>query len=360
MYLRNLDSVTRMLDRWLNHQVPALLTAKTPNQLSAVRAPGQKSMSAVVQPAREPVAYDCHAYRAAAYQEALLRLERFARDETAPILIQGEPGTGKTLLARHIHSLSPRSRGPFQHLVLSTVDEGLAGSELFGHLVGAFTDARRPRAGHFASASGGTLFLDEIAKASKSLQGMLLHAIEYGSIRPLGSDRELAVDARIVAATNVDLGALVANDAFLPDLHARLATFRVTLPPLRQRRADIPRLAAEAVRRHARSSGYATEPTIHPDLLGAFQRAAWPNNLRELDATVHRLLLEADGASCITLGHCTAELSYLADAGTAASALTADQIDVALKRAGTIVGAARLLGVDRKSLRLRRRLLDSG
>lgn len=295
-------------------------------------------------------------YRSTSYQATLLRLARFARDETAPILLQGESGTGKTSLARHIHALSPRARGPFQHVVLSTLDDGVTSSELFGHVAGAFTDARRARAGHFASASGGTLVLDEIGKASRSLQAKLLHALEYGEIRPVGSDREVRVNVRIVAATNVDLGALVDGDKFLPDLHARLGTFRIVLPPLRERKADIPVLVHESVRRHARACGYGgVLPEVDDKLMAALQRAPWPNNLRELDATMHRLLIEAEGAERLTLGHCTDDLSYLATGRTDRNQITSEQIEEAMARAGSLSGAARVLGVDRKTLRGLRR-----
>lgn len=293
------------------------------------------------------------------FQAALARLDRFARDDTAPILLQGESGTGKTVLARRIHALSPRCRGPFQHIVLSAVDDGIASSELFGHVAGAFTDARRPRAGYFVSASGGTLFLDEIGKASRSVQAKLLHAIEYGEIRPVGSDRDMKVNVRVVAATNLDLADLVQRDQFLPDLRARLAVFRIVLPPLRERRADIPALVREAIARHAKGCGYDQVPAVHPHLMDALRRAPWPNNLRELDATVHRLLLEANGARTVTLGHCLDDLCHLATGRVDHRSLTREQIDEALKQADSISGAARLLGVTRKTLRLKLRDLQA-
>jgi two-component system, NtrC family, response regulator len=293
--------------------------------------------------------------RSASYQAALQRLERFARDVTAPILLEGESGIGKTMLARRIHEMSPLARAPFQHIVLSTLDDGVASSELFGHVPGAFTDARHPRAGHFASANGGTLFLDEIGKATRSLQAKLLHAIEYGEIKPVGSDRDIKVHVRIVAATNVDLAELVDRNEFLADLRARLASFAIRLPALRERRADIPALVREAVERHAGACGYETAPIISDELLDALRAAPWPNNLRELDATMHRLLLEADGAPTITLGHCVDGLSYLSTGRPQSREITRAQIDEALQKAGSVSGAARLLGIDRKTLRLKRR-----
>lgn len=311
-------------------------------------------MSAAVLPREcRQVAIDVGHYRSAAYQAAILRLARFARDDTAPILLQGESGTGKTSMARSVHAASARGGGPFQHVVLSTLDDSLASSELFGHVAGAFTDARQARAGQFASANGGTLFLDEIGKASRALQAKLLHALEYGEIRPVGSDRNLRVTARIIAATNADLDRLVECGDFLADLHARLEAFRIMLPPLRERRADIPVLARECVQRHAAACGYGDRPPeIDEALMAALRRAPWPNNLRQLDGTLHRLMLEAEGAPVLTLGHCTDSLSYLATGRSDPRTLTAEQIERALAESGgSKSGAARRLGVDRKTLR---------
>jgi DNA-binding NtrC family response regulator len=297
-------------------------------------------------------------YRSSAYQAVLLRLDRFARDDTAPILIVGESGTGKTTLARRVHAASPRGAGPFEHVVLSALADGIASSALFGHIVGAFTDARHNRVGHFASASGGTLFLDELGKASRTLQAMLLHALEYGIIRPVGSDRDVRVTARVVAATNADLDDLAARGEFLPDLLARLSAFRIRVPPLRERRADIPELVHECLVRHSRAAGYAEPPGVHDELLEALRRARWPDNLRQLDGVVHRLLLEAEGASCLTLAHCTAELSYIADLAAGRTARSAEIEAVVAKTRGNLSAAARLLGIDRKTLRKRRRRGD--
>ena len=293
--------------------------------------------------------------QSAAFDAVLSRVMRFARDDTAPILLQGESGTGKTRLARQIHDHSPRAKGPFRHLVLSAVDDGVSASELFGHVPGAFTDARQSRVGQFASANGGTLFLDEIGKASLTVQAKLLHALEYGEFRPVGSDRDVRVNVRIVAATNVDLAHMVVAEKFLADLYARLETFRIVLPPLRKRRADIPMLVAESVARHAPAAGYdAMVPEIEPRLMAALQRAEWPSNIRQLDATVHRLLLEADGAPLISMVHCADDLGFLIPPHEDREAITAEQIEHAIHRAGSLSAAARMLGVDRKTLRLRR------
>jgi two-component system, NtrC family, response regulator AtoC len=287
----------------------------------------------------------------------LARARRFARDRSATLLIEGESGTGKTRFARFLHAMSPRSGKPYQTVVLSTIDDTLAASELFGHVSGAYTDARHARAGHFVSANGGTLFLDEIGKASLAVQQRLLHAVEYGEFRPVGSDRDMHVDVRIIAASNLPLDALVANERFLPDLHARLSVFQLTLPPLRDRRADIRLLATEAAAAHGRDAGYSVPPAIEPELMMALQSAPWPNNVRQLDATIHRLVVEADGEPRLTLLHCLDELSYLAACAERDEPLTPERIEAAMQKAGSISGAARVLGIHRTTLHRYRREL---
>jgi two-component system NtrC family response regulator len=267
------------------------------------------------------------------------------------VLIEGESGTGKTQLARKLHRMSPRANSAFQSIVLSAIDDSLAGSELFGHVTGAFTDARYTRAGHFATAANGTLFLDEIGKASKSVQQKLLHAIEYGEIRPIGSDRDVRVDVRIVAASNVSLAELSESGAFLPDLYARLSAFRIVLPPLRERRPDIPLLVEYFVKARAADAGYGHVPTIHPALMDALQAAAWPNNLRQLDGAIFRLLVDAGNVAELRLEHCLDELSYLREMSEASDEpLSAEAAIEAIERAGSVSGAARLLGVNRTTV----------
>ncbi|MEP6622663.1 MAG: sigma 54-interacting transcriptional regulator [bacterium] len=296
-----------------------------------------------------------HRFHSASFQRVLARARLFARDRRATILLEGESGTGKTLLARYLHLASPRAQKPFQAVVLSTLDDTLAASELFGHVSGAYTDARHSRAGHFVSANGGTLFLDEIGKASLAVQQRLLHAVEYGEFRPVGSDRDMRVDIRIIAATNLRLEDQVSRERFLPDLYARLAIFSLTMPPLRERRADIPQLVAESVAKHALDAGYALAPDVDEHLMVALRSAPWPNNLRQLDATMHRLVLEADGDTVLRLDHCHDSLEYLRAAGKQPDPLTPERIADAVQKTGSFSGAARVLGVHRATLHRHRR-----
>jgi DNA-binding NtrC family response regulator len=304
-------------------------------------------------PVADPARFPSQAFR-----RLLERARRFARDPSATLLLEGESGTGKTLLARYLHGCSPRATRPYHAVVLSTIEDTLAASELFGHVSGAYTDARHARAGHFVSANGGTLFLDEIGKASLTVQHRLLHVVEYREFRPVGSDRDMRVDVRIIAASNLRLEDQVAQQRFLPDLYARLSVFSLSLPPLRDRRADIPILVNEAVSVHAARAGYSMAPRVDDDLMVALRTAQWPHNLRQLDATMHRLVLEADGAPTLSLSHCREDLSYLHACAERSYPLTPERIDAAVQETGSVSAAARVLGVHRTTLHRHRKGTD--
>jgi DNA-binding NtrC family response regulator len=286
------------------------------------------------------------AYPSVAYQRTLALLELFASDSAATILLVGEPGTGKSTLAQFVHDRSPRSARPFRRVMLSSLDDSLAASELFGHVPGAYTDARHPRAGQLASANGGTLFLDEIGKASPAVQHRLVQVLERGTFTPVGSDREVRVDVRLVAATNVPLESLVERGRFLPDLLDRIGAFEVKLPSLRERRADIPLLAMQALAEHARRSGREPVPCVHPELMAALRRADWPGNIRQLSGEMHRMLVVSRGAPELTLQHCDTERLGLRAIGKVPRPLTPRVVLDAIERAGSARAAAAALDAD--------------
>ncbi len=217
-----------------------------------------------------------------------------AADATVPVLIVGESGTGKELVARAIHSHGPRAAHPFVAVNCGAITETLLESELFGHTRGAFTGAVADAKGLFEQAHGGTVFLDEIGETSPALQVKLLRALEEGEIRPVGASRPVRIDARVVAATNVDLEKSVAEQRFRQDLFYRLSVVVIKVPPLRERRADIPLLVAHFLRKACARAG--REVTIAPAAEEALAAHSWPGNVRELENTIERLVLFSRGA----------------------------------------------------------------
>jgi len=221
-------------------------------------------------------------------------LEQVAQSD-ATVLLQGESGTGKELFARAIHSISPRSKGPLVIVNLGALPDTLIESELFGHKAGAFTDAREDRIGRIAAAEGGTLFLDEIGDLSPHLQVRLLRVLQERTYEPLGSIQPVHADIRIVAATNKDLGALVKEGSFREDLYYRVNVVKLALPPLRDRREDIPLLVDHFLRRFNRLSG--KEITgISPEVLSILMAYDFPGNVRELGNIVEHATVLCRGA----------------------------------------------------------------
>ncbi|HVQ55043.1 MAG TPA: sigma-54 dependent transcriptional regulator [Thermoanaerobaculia bacterium] len=212
----------------------------------------------------------------------------------ANVLITGENGSGKGVVARALHAASERAARPFVTLNAGGISEGVFESELFGHVRGAFTDARADRVGRFELAQGGTLFLDEIGNVPPSQQGKLLRVLETGEFERVGSSRTIRSDVRLISATNADLGAEVAAGRFRQDLLFRLNTIEIRVPALRERREDIPRLAQHFLEIYARR---------YRKGLGGFESAAldallahpWPGNVRELDHAIERAVLMAAG-----------------------------------------------------------------
>ena len=234
-------------------------------------------------------------YRSRAMKEVLAVAGRVAASEMA-VLLTGESGTGKSLIARWIHRHSPRSKGPFVSVNLGGLAETLFESELFGHVKGAFTDARSDRAGRIERASGGTLFLDEISNITPAQQARLLHVLEEKTFERVGEAVPKPADARILAATNADVRQLIRDGRFREDLYFRLNTVEIALPPLRARRDDIPLLATYYLARYAKEAG--REPlTLTEGASRALESHGWPGNVRELAHVMQRAVLLAKDAT---------------------------------------------------------------
>lgn len=211
-----------------------------------------------------------------------------------PVLVVGERGTGKELIAERLHRLSPRWDGPLVTLNCAALPETLIEAELFGHEAGSFTGATRARAGRFEEADGGTLFLDELATLSMAAQERLLRAIEYGEVTRIGASRPLRVDVRIVAATNEDLPGLAEAGRFRADLLDRLSFEVITLPPLRAREGDVAVLADYFGRRMASELGWPAWPGFAGPAAAALEAWPWPGNVRELRNVVERAVYRWD------------------------------------------------------------------
>ncbi len=238
---------------------------------------------------------------AAAFLDAVERASAAAA-LNRPVLVVGERGTGKELIAERLHRLSPRWGGPLVSLNCAALPENLIDAELFGHDAGAFTGAARARAGRFEDADGGTLFLDEIATLSAAAQERLLRVVEYGELTRLGSNRAIRVDVRVVGATNEDLPALAASGRFRADLLDRLSFEVVTLPPLRERADDIPLLATHFGRRMAVELGWTGFPGFTAAADATLAAYGWPGNVRELKNVVERSLYRWGDAE-VPVGH---------------------------------------------------------
>jgi two-component system response regulator AtoC len=226
-------------------------------------------------------------------QEVYTQIEKVAATR-GTVLIQGESGTGKELVAKAIHYASPRASGPFVVIDCGAIPTELQESELFGHVKGAFTGAIATRRGLFEEAHRGTLLLDEVAELPPGLQAKLLRALQEGEIRRVGDSRMIRVDVRVVAATNRDLEEEVRQGAFREDLYYRLNVFPIRLPPLRDRREDIPPLAEHVLAQIAEET--TTHPKrLSPDALRALVNYSWPGNVRELRHALERAALLSDG-----------------------------------------------------------------
>ena len=293
-----------------------------------------------------------------------------------PVLVTGETGVGKELVARHVHAGSRRRDEALIHVNCAALPEAIAESELFGHVAGAFTGAVRDRAGKFEVADGGSLFLDEVGELPLSIQPKLLRALQQGEIQRIGSDRLHRVDVRVVAATNRDLAAEVERGRFRADLYHRLAVYPIRVPPLRERREDIPLLAthfADAARRRLGLGPL----RLSEEARARLAAADWPGNVRELENVVSRAVLRAAAGqppgAPVVVGRAHLDVGPASSAGEARGASPAraagplrEQVDEFQRRVireaverngGNLAAAGRELGMHRANLHhLARRL----
>jgi DNA-binding NtrC family response regulator len=291
---------------------------------------------------------------------AVLDMVERVADSQATVLINGESGTGKDLLARALHFSSARRDGPFIPVNCAAIPENLIESELFGYARGAFTDARQSKPGLFIAACGGTLFLDEVGEMPMALQSKLLRAIEDKKIRPLGATEETSVEVRIVAATNSDLEGAIAKGRFRLDLYYRLSTVTLTVPPLRERPNDLPLLIRHFLSRVCAESGQPL-PKIDPPAMARLLRYPWPGNARELhNAIQHGVILARNNLLTIdelppkVRGADFSPAKMLSEAVDKRMSLDAFEHDYIRAVVDSVNGnkteAASILGIDRKTL----------
>ena len=284
--------------------------------------------------------------------KAVLELVDRIAPSDANVLITGEHGTGKEVVARRIHAMSHRAGKPFVPVNAGALSEGVFESELFGHVKGAFTGAAADRAGRFELADGGTLFLDEIANVPLAQQAKLLSVLQTGEFERVGSSRTRSVSVRLVSATNADLHIEAAEGRFREDLLFRINTVEVRLPPLRERREDIPALAAHFLRAHARRYRKNIE-SLDAEALRALLAHPWPGNVRELDHVLERAVLMARG-DALEAGDLGLRVS--ATGAPSLEQMTLDEVERVLiqkalaRHGGNVSDAAKTLGLSRSAL----------
>ena len=255
--------------------------------------------------------------------KAALDMARKVARHPSTVLITGESGTGKELVARLVHRSSPRAEKAFVAVNCGAIPEALLESELFGHVKGSFTSADRDKMGLFEEASGGTLFLDEIGELPSALQVKLLRALQEGEVRRVGATTSQRIDARVVAATNRDLGVDVASGRFRGDLYYRVNVVTIRLPPLRERAQDVPELALHFLRLYNARLGLRVE-SISPPAMRTLMDYSWPGNVRELENVIERALVLSAGS--------TIEREHLSDIITPVTTAVPDVDDFSVKR----------------------------
>ncbi|WP_457665242.1 sigma-54 interaction domain-containing protein [Thiolapillus sp.] len=287
--------------------------------------------------------------------EALLRSLDIAAVTDVTLILTGESGTGKELLARHVHKRSRRNQAPFVAINCAALPEGLAESELFGHIKGAFTGAVADNLGRISMAEGGTLFLDEIGEMSLDIQAKLLRFLESGEYQPVGSLKQRQANVRLVAATNADLRKKVDDGSFREDLYYRLNIIPFHVPALRERTGDVELLIPEITKRLSETYSLPS-PTYSKAAMDCLKRYAWPGNIRELRNLCERMLILFSGRE-ISDGNLPREIRHqqlkrwtfaLPDAGIKLDELEQELLQQALEKShGNQSKAARILGLSR-------------
>jgi DNA-binding NtrC family response regulator len=342
-----------VLKPWQNEKLLATVTAAlqlrgSRDEVARLRTRERELVDAATG-AAQPVIGNSPAMR------EVFELVRRAAPTDANVLILGESGVGKELIARLLHAQSRRAREVFMAVDLGAVSETLFESELFGHRKGAFTDARDDRAGRFQAASGGTLFLDEVGNLPLHLQGKLLSALEQRAVTPLGSDRSVAVDVRLVSATNKPLGELARAREFREDLLYRINTVEIRVPPLRERSEDVAALFDHFVGVYARKYNLAPK-RLSRGALKRLEAYGWPGNVRELRHAVERALIMSDSPRLDAKDFLLAPAGGRSSDGLRLADYNLETVEnrviqAALeKHAGNVSRAARELGITRASL----------
>ena len=294
-------------------------------------------------------------------KKTLQNVEKVASTD-ATVLILGETGTGKELIARAIHNLSTRSERPLVKVNCAVLPENLIESELFGHEKGSFTGAVSQKKGRFELADGGTIFLDEIGELHLDLQAKLLRVLQEGEFERLGGNNSIKVDVRVIAATNRNIEQLVSEKLFREDLYYRLNVFPIKVPPLRDRKEDIPLLINHFVKKFSQKAGKTIE-IISPNLLNTLTNYTWPGNIRELENVIERAVIISEGKKLV-IGDWLKEESLISDEKEQLTLESVERQHIIqiLEQTGWKVsgenGAARLLGINPKTLESRMKKLN--
>jgi transcriptional regulator with PAS, ATPase and Fis domain len=295
--------------------------------------------------------------QSAAMEKVFDHIKRAARTDVS-VLITGESGTGKELVARAIHDHSPRSKGPYLPCNTGAILPNLVPSTLFGHKKGAFTGAVETRKGYFEQADEGTLFLDEISNIDQEMQIALLRVLETKSVRRIGAVRSRRVNTRIIAASNRNLRKLVSVHKFREDLFYRLEVFSIGLPPLRERREDIPLLVQHFINKYNKEFSKSVNG-ISRDAMHRLERCLWPGNVRELENTVQRSLVLTDNGRKITekqlpdrvFGRSERDDAIYFKLGMTLEEVQKRMIEATLRKCnGNKAAASRMLGITRRTL----------